>query len=195
MRIAVCGGSFDPFHWGHLDSILGVQERMEWDRVIYVPAFLQPFKSGGSAASGYHRFAMAVLTTRNEDVHVSPMELERGGVSYTVDTLEELHRHHPGATFDWIIGEDNVSGLPKWRNIDRILELARFVVLTRETSEAVAPPSFPEGAIIYAHNRKVPVSATEIRRRLRAGEPIGEFVDPLVARYIHHNGLYREARE
>jgi nicotinate-nucleotide adenylyltransferase len=195
MRIAVCGGSFDPFHRGHIDPVLAVREAMGWDRVIYVPAFRQPFKPGGAAVSGHHRFAMAVLATQGQDdLYVTPMELERGDVSYTFDTLEELHRRQPGSTFDWIIGDDNVSGLPKWRNIERILELARFVVLTRGQSEGMAAP-FREGTIVHAHNETVPVSATEIRRRLRAGEPVAEFVDPLVARYIQHNGLYREARE
>lgn len=213
MRIAICGGTFDPFHRGHLDPILAVRGDMQWDRVIYVPAYRQPFKLDRSTASGYHRFAMAVLATQGrDDLSVSPLELERGEVSYTVDTLEALRRQYAEAVFDWIIGEDNVAELAKWKNIERIFELANFVVLTRtgeggtdggQTGETAGEESGSTecgdctppraGAMIYAHNEAVPVSATEIRRRLRDGESIDGFVDPLVARYIHHNGLYREA--
>ncbi len=156
-----------------------------------------------------HRFTMAVLATeRHDDLFVSTLELDRGEVSYSVDTLEAMSDRYPGATLDWIIGEDGVAGLAKWRNIERIHELANFVVLTRrnveggkQESSAIGSrseepgrrSSSSAGAIIYACNETVAVSSTEIRRRVREGEPIEAFVDPLVARYIHHNGLYREA--
>ncbi len=209
MRIAICGGTFDPFHRGHLDPILAVWGEQRWDRVIYVPAFRQPFKLDRPAASGFHRFAMVVLATQShDDVFVAPIELDRGDVSYSVDTLEAVRRQYPEATLDWIVGDDNVADLAKWHRVDRIFELANFVVLTRADKTADAgrssevrstpeasgrTPSMATGAIIYAHNETVPVSATEIRRRAREGQPIEAFVDPLVARYIHHNGLYREA--
>lgn len=186
---------------------------MRWDRVLYIPAWRQPFKLDQNTASGYHRFAMAVLATEDhEALTVSPMELERGEISYTVDTLETLRREHSEASLDWIIGEDNVPHLAKWKNIQRIFELANFVVLARSATpdgqsaadedghsevavedgqSCSSPPA--SGAVIYAHNEAVPVSATDIRHRLRSGEPIDAFVDPRVARYILHNGLYREA--
>jgi len=185
MRIGICGGTFDPFHRGHLEPILAVRGALGWDRILYVPAAQQPFKPRQESASGYHRFAMAQLATRDhDDVWVTPMELERRGTSYTVDTLEELHRAHD-AEFDWIIGDDNVGDFDKWKDPERLLKLARFVVLTRTGVQS--DPRFT-----YAKNDVVSVSSTEIRRRVRAGEPIGAFVDPLVSRYIHHNGLYKE---
>jgi nicotinate-nucleotide adenylyltransferase len=218
MNIGICGGTFDPFHRGHLDPVLAVREQMRWDRILYIPAYRQPFKAAGGAVSGYHRFAMAVLATReHDDVFVSPMELERGETSYSVDTLEVLRREYPDATLDWIIGDDNVADLGKWKNIDRIFELANFVVLTREIplppgeggakrrvrgqaneeDEGLATCAMPSdrachGNIVYASNDTVPISATEIRRRLREGEPIDGLVDPLVSRYIHHYRLYQE---
>jgi nicotinate-nucleotide adenylyltransferase len=191
MRIGVCGGTFDPFHRGHLDPVLAAREPMRWDRVIYVPAQQQPFKRDQPATSSYHRFAMAQLATRDHDeVWVTPMELERGGISYTVDTLEELHRRYPEAELDWIIGDDNVTDLARWRNLKRLFELARFVVLTRS---GVSLPAAND-RIVYAGNETVPISSTEIRSRVRAGQPIDEFVDPLVSRYIHHYGLYKEGQ-
>jgi len=185
MRIGVCGGTFDPFHRGHLEPVLAARETLGWDRVLYIPAAQQPFKSRRISASGYHRFAMAQLATRDhDDVWVTPMELERGGTSYTVDTLEALHRAIDGE-FDWIIGDDNVADFDRWKDPARLLDLARFVVLTRSGAQ-------PDPRFTYARNDVVAVSSTEIRRRVRAGEPIDAFVDPLVSRYIHHNGLYKE---
>jgi len=213
MRIGICGGTFDPFHRGHLETVLAVCEEMEWDRVLYIPAWRQPFKTDRDSAPGPHRFAMTALAIQDhESLYVSPIELERGGVSYSVDTLEELHRQHPGASFDWIIGDDNLKDLDRWKDPERLFKLARFVVLTRtgvgsgewgvgvETAVGSSPTPHsplptPSGAdIVFAHNPTVPVSSTEIRRRVRAGEPIDAFVDPLVSRYIHHYGLYKEAQ-
>lgn len=191
MNIGICGGTFDPFHRGHLDPILAVRDMMQWSRIIYVPAYKQPFKTDRDHVSGYHRFAMAILATEEfEDMFVSPMELERGAVSYTVDTLEELRRMYPDARLDWIIGDDNLADLGKWKNLDRIFELARFVVLTR--GGATVP--FPGRAIVFARNATVPVSSTEVRRRIRSGEPIDDLVHPRVAHYIQHYSLYREAQ-
>jgi nicotinate-nucleotide adenylyltransferase len=194
MKIAVCGGTFDPFHRGHLDPVLAVRSRMEWDRVIYVPAWRQPFKLDHDSVSGYHRFAMAVLATRDYDtVLVSPIELERGGTSYSVETLEAFHAMYPMAAFDWIIGDDHVTQLGQWKRIERVLQLARFVVLTRSGGETI-PSAVRRDRIVYAENNSVPVSSTEIRSRVRAGESIDGLVDPLVSRYIHHYGLYKEAQ-
>lgn len=191
MRIGICGGTFDPFHCGHLHPVLAARETMEWDRIIYMPAFVQPFKSERAAASPLDRFAMTVLATEeHEDVYVSKRELERGEISYTVDTLEELHAENPEAKLDWIIGDDNLAELHKWRNLDRIFELARFVVLTRGQKQI--PENLKNRPIEFARNATVPVSSTEIRRRVRAGESIDELVDPRVSHYIHHYRLYKE---
>lgn len=200
MKIGLCGGTFDPFHRGHLDPILAVRGAMEWDQVVYIPAFLQPFKQEQATVSAYHRFVMVGMATVDYDgMYASTMELERGAVSYTVDTLEELRRLYPSATLDWIIGDDNLPRLGEWKSLGRIFELANFAVLTRGGAE---PPPFvkprvtdaqqrPEcGAVVFAHNNTVPVSSTEIRRRIRAGESIDALVDPRVARYIHHYALY-----
>lgn len=241
MKIGICGGTFDPFHRGHLEPVLAARETMQWDRIIYMVARRQPFKGEGESASGYHRFAMAVLATESiDDVRISSWELEREGVSYTVDTLEYLRGEFPDATLDWIIGDDNLSRLGEWHNVDRIFGLANFAVLTRgveagssPTSDSggvsdlrppasdlqppasdlrppasglrapVKPATAPEcicapadrppyGAIVYAQNAAVPVSATDIRRRVRAGESIDGLVDPRVSRYIQRNRLYQE---
>ena len=196
MKIGVCGGTFDPFHRGHLDPVLAVRRAMQWDRVIYIPAWRQPFKSDRATASGYHRFAMAVLATQNDStLYVSPIELELGVTSFTIDTLKALHILYPGSTFDWIIGDDNASQLLTWRDAEGLFALARFVVLARggpapakELADRVAA-----GRIVYVQNQAVLISSTEIRKRIRAGETIDTMVDPAVSRYIQHNRLYKEA--
>lgn len=190
MRIAICGGTFDPFHNGHLQPILAVRDRMKWDRVLYMPAWRQPFKTGSQSASPFHRFAMTALAIRDHDfLLVSPLELERGGTSYTVETLDALHALYRHASFDWVIGDDNVAHLLEWKDAARLFELARFVVLTR--GGAAVPPALA-GRLVFAENTTVPVSSTEIRNRVREGKPIDAFVDPLVSRYIHRYGLYEE---
>lgn len=204
MRIGICGGTFDPFHRGHLEPILAVRDVMQWDRIVYMPAFVQPFKQDRKAASGFHRFAMAVLATEQVGgIFVSPLELERGTISYTVETLRALREEERGATIDWIVGDDNLESLHAWREIDAIFELANFAVLSRGGREApaalqhrVCEPQRREkhGAIVFAKNATVPVSSTEIRKRIRERESIDGLVDPRVSRYIDHYGLYRKGQ-
>ena len=204
MRIGICGGTFDPPHRGHLEPVLAARGVMQWDRVLYVPAYRQPFKVDRISASGYHRFAMTVLATEQRDeLFVTPRELERGDVSYTVDTLDQLRAEYRDATLDWIIGDDNLPQLDAWKSLSRIFELANFAVLSRAGDAAsLVPAAHRErittaasrgrcGSIVFANNETVPISSTEVRRRVRAGESIDAFVDPRVRRYIEHNRLYQ----
>ena len=201
-RIALCGGTFDPFHLGHLQAPLSVREQFGWSRIVFIPAWQQPFKRGVKSTSPYHRFAMAVLSTNDDDLLcVSDIELERQNVSYTVDTLEALRRENPEATLDWIIGEDNVELLPKWKSFDRLMALANFVVLRRGDASAV-PPELQSmvrpiaqrglaGSICFADNVRFDVSATEVRSRLGRGDSVQELVHPAVMHYIEKNRLYQ----
>jgi nicotinate-nucleotide adenylyltransferase len=213
MKIGICGGTFDPFHRGHLDPVLGARDTMQWERVMYIVAYRQPFKAERATTSGYDRFAMAVLATEPHDaLFVSHMELDRGAISYSVETLEELRAMNPEATLDWIIGDDNLPELKAWRNLDRIFELANFAVLTRGgqailpdaakgraglpdlQARVASPESRPRhGAICFVRNATVPISATDIRKKVRERRSIDGLVDPRVSRYIHRHRLYEEA--
>lgn len=203
MKIGIYGGTFDPFHRGHLETALAARDTMQWDRILFVPAFVQPFKQDRTLASPYHRFAMLAAATLDHDfMFVSTVELERGRVSYTVETLEELRAQHPGDTLDWVIGDDNLEKLHEWKAPDRIFELANFAVLVRSGREVPAylasrvcePQQRPiHGAVSFAGNPVVTVSSTDVRQRVQDGQSIDELVPPPVSRYIQHYGLYRKA--
>jgi nicotinate-nucleotide adenylyltransferase len=200
LRIGLVGGTFDPFHRGHLEPLLAIYDLAGWSRLVYIPAWMQPFKTGRAISSPYDRFAMAVLGTEGDGrLFVSPVELERGGISYTVDTLRELRSRMPEVSFDWVIGDDNLAKLSEWKSLDEIFDLANFVVLSRRKAGVPEPlrPRVAElarrgaaGAISFAPNERVAISATEVRERVRAGEPIAELVEPRVERYIRRHGLY-----
>ena len=199
-RIAIVGGTFEPMHRGHIEPLLDVIDQMEWDRILYVPAAQQPFKQDRQTAAPLHRWAMAALATSSHPrLHLSSIELDRGEMSYSVDTLEALSRQKPGAAFDWVIGDDNLELLMQWRRIDRIFELCNFVVLRR--GDSPVPESLRErvvgvadrgraGHLILLENRRTPVSSTEIRERIQQGKSIAGLVSEEVEEYIRKYGLY-----
>ncbi|HEY0788308.1 MAG TPA: nicotinate (nicotinamide) nucleotide adenylyltransferase, partial [Thermoanaerobaculia bacterium] len=130
--IAILGGTFDPIHRGHTEPLLAVADAMEWERILLLPAATQPFQSGKAITPPHHRWAMAALATSGDSRFLlSDLELQRGEISYTVETLEHLREEYPETALEWIVGDDNLDLLPKWRRIDRIFELANFVVLRR----------------------------------------------------------------
>jgi len=200
-RVAIYGGTFDPIHRGHIEALDAVFDRMEWSGVVLMPARVQPFKVGNRSSSPFDRYAMAVLATHDDPrFEVSKLELERDALSYTVETLEQLKAAKPGRSLEWVIGDDNLAMLPEWKSLDRILELANFVVLARNGSTElpgslagrVTTPEArgPFGAIVFAGNPRIEVSSTDIRRRVAVGEHYEDFVDRRVAEYISRNRLY-----
>lgn len=202
-RIGLLGGTFDPIHRGHLQPLAGAAARLGWERILLILAARQPFKADRHSAAPVHRWAMAAIATAGEEkTFLSDVELERGAISYTVDTLETLSTANPGVALDWVIGDDNLPMLPEWRRIDRIFELANFVVLRRSDGELpdgmkgriVRPgEALPRaGGVIMMDNPEVPVSATAIRQRVRDRQPISDLVEPGVAAYISKYGLYGE---
>lgn len=203
-RVALCGGTFDPFHRAHLEAPVSVAGELGWSEIVYIPAHRQPFKAGKKMSSPFHRHAMAVLGTIDEPrARVSLVELERPKISFTVDTLEQLESEEPETVFDWVIGDDNLEALTEWRSLDRILELANFVVLQRNAgarlpdeleSRRVPVDEKPRnGAIMFVKNQTIPISSTEIRARVARGENIDGLVHPRVEHYILTNRLYIEA--
>lgn len=202
MNLGLFGGTFDPPHRGHLSAAQAVRDRFALDRVDLVPACRPPHKPGRPLSSSYHRFAMTVLAVLGEDrLAASPLELDRGGVSYAIDTLREARRAAPESRIFFVLGTDQFAEIGSWREPGAIVGDFDLIVLERpgtsfeEASRGL--PGFVEeaaraGRIHPAAIDPVDVSSTMIRNQVRAGEPIADRVPPRVEQYIHAHGLYRE---
>ena len=192
MRIGVFGGTFDPPHVGHLLVANDAREALELDRLIFVPAGAQPFKvDTPPVASGQDRLEMVRLAVADDaDYAVDDAEINRKGLSFTVDTLEQLSERNPAARLFLLMGEDVLAGFEKWRSPARIRELATLVAVSRgELAGSVVDPA--TSAVLRVSTRRVDVSSTEIRERRRAGKSIKGFVPESVERFIDVHGLYR----
>jgi nicotinate-nucleotide adenylyltransferase len=191
VRLGVLGGTFDPPHVGHLLAASDASEALALDKLLFVPAKIPPYKSGTVQASPEERLEMLALTIGDDRrFEASRLELERDGLSFTVDTLEELAEQIPGVSLFMLIGEDLATQIASWRDAARIAELATIVVLARATPER---PSSLESALPMTRlsTRRIELSSTEIRERMRAGRSIRGFVTDAVAAFISANGLYR----
>lgn len=207
MRIGVFGGSFDPVHLGHLLAAESCREQAALDRVIFVPAAIPPHKRDRSLASGEDRLAMLRLATGGHDAfQVSGVELDRGGVSFTVDTLESLAATHPGADLRLILGPDALAGLPTWREPARILALAEPLAVERDglddvsalaadrrLADLLGPARLDRLVAGRVRMPAVGIRASAIRERVAAGRSIRHLVPRAVELYIRSHGLYRAA--
>jgi nicotinate-nucleotide adenylyltransferase len=190
MRIGIFGGTFDPPHVGHLLAAGDAAEALALDRIVFVPAAEQPLKRGTIEASAEARLEM-VRRLAGDDARfeVDPVEIERGGLSFMVDTLRafrERWRDDGDLALFLLLGADAVASLPKWREPDVVTALAEVVTLMR----ADGGESSPAG-VRRVTTRRVDVSSTEIRARVRAGKSIHGFVPDAVAEYIVGHRLYR----
>ena len=189
MRLGLLGGSFDPPHIGHLLAAIDAFEGLELDRLVFVPAAVQPLKAGKASASAAQRLEMVrQLVLGDPRFTVDPIETERGGVSFSVDTVAAYSQRNPSAELFFLVGADVVGSFESWREPDRIAALATIVVVDRGDD-----PSKPAGRLPVRHlrTRRIDVSSTEIRERVKAGQSIHGFTTPAVADYIAATGLYR----
>ena len=195
MRLAIFGGSFDPPHVGHLLAASDAFEHLSLNRLIFVPAANQPLKTGRANAPPAHRLAMVrLLVSSDPRFEVSSLEVDRGGLSFTVDTLMHFAMQYPNAERFLLVGADVLGSFGQWREPRRILELAKLVLLERQSD---APPASPaalgKDEALRLPTRRIDVSSTEIRDRVRSGQPVRGFVSDAVAAYIERAGLYRES--
>lgn len=196
-RVGVFGGSFDPVHVGHLIMAGEALERLRLDRVVFVPANRPAHKRRRALAGVRHRLAMLRLATRgNARFQVSAVEVERGGVSFTADTLEAMARAGAGSLW-FILGEDSLAELHTWRDPDRIARAARLVVVPRGDGARRAPRALPAAwrrRVVALHPPRIGISSTEIRRRVRAGKTVRYWVPDPVLSYMARHGLYGSSR-
>ena len=205
MRIGVFGGSFDPVHIGHLLAAECCREQAGLDRVLFVPAAIQPHKQDRQLASGQHRMEMLALATGGNDAFaVSDDELERGGVSYTVDTLQRLKARHPDDDLLLILGPDAFLGLPTWREPQRIIDLAEILAVERESLDDLsgAATRGPLESLLGRERldrviRKrvrlpaIGIRASDLRAAVAAGQSIRYRTPRAVECSIATHGLYR----
>jgi nicotinate-nucleotide adenylyltransferase len=188
--LGILGGTFDPPHNGHLLAAGDAFDSLELDRLIFMPAAIQPLKMGQDTAAAADRLAMVGrLIDGDQRFVVSAMEIDRGGLSYTVDTLSALAAERPGSTLFWLVGADVIQTFGKWREPERIAELATLAVLTR--GEGPLDLGTIPGDPVVVEGRRIDISSTEIRRRVREGKSIRGFVPDSVEAYIASARLYR----
>jgi nicotinate-nucleotide adenylyltransferase len=186
LKIGIYGGTFDPIHYGHL--ILGQEacESLHLVRLLFVPAAASPLKKA-PVANAKSRLAMLRAAIEGEPAFaVDDCELRRAPPSYAIDTVSEIRLREPGAELFWLIGDDNVESLPRWRRFDDLKELVRFVVLDRSGS----PPKHSYPVV----RRKIDISSTEIRNRVASGRSIRYLVPPAVEEIIRRGNFYRESK-
>lgn len=205
MRIGVFGGSFDPVHYGHLLAAESAREQSPLDRVLFVPAAAPPHKPGRRLADGGQRLEMLRLAIGGHDAFaIASLELDRGGTSYTVDTLAALATAYPHDRLVLLLGPDALTGLTTWREPARIAALAEIVPVERagldDLDAAIAASGLADllgadaVAAILARRVRMPtidIRATDLRAAVAAGRSIRYRTPRGVERYIASHGLYR----
>lgn len=189
MKIGVFGGSFDPVHVGHLIVAEAAADALGLDRVLFVPAHIQPFKIGAHQASPDDRVAMLrAAVAGNPRFLLDLREIKRGGPSYTSVTLRELADEHPADELCLMVGADAAKDLPHWHEVEEIPRSATIAVLSR-------PGEVPRERFAGAVDVAVPavdISATLVRERIRTGKSIRYLVPAAVADYIVKHSLYTD---
>ena len=209
MPTAMVGGSFDPTHWGHLHLVHTVVASTSYRRFIFVPVSRNNFKQDADPPiEAEHRLQMLRLSIASYQKRypddppleciIEECEINRGGISYTFDTVRYLYRHYMIAgRLAIVMGNDLLEGLPKWYAYEKLKQLVRFVVIQREAVSSISPGD-TEGEILHLQNIMMEDSSTQIRRacaQLSADEPLPQEIASLmpeeVARYVDEHRLYR----
>jgi nicotinate-nucleotide adenylyltransferase len=201
MRLGLFGGSFDPVHYGHLLLAETCRETLHLDEVWLIPAATPPHKQSQERAAGKHRLQMIELALAgHEQIRASSIEIDRGGVSYTVDTLADVHELQPQATLFLLMGADSLRDLPTWREPEQICSLCYPAVVRRggmpEPDFSVLAPlvSSERLAMIKSAQVEMPaieLSSTDLRERAAAGKSLRFRTPRAVEKYIETHGLYR----
>ncbi|NQT48171.1 MAG: nicotinate-nucleotide adenylyltransferase [Chloroflexi bacterium] len=198
--VAIFGGTFDPIHVGHLIVAEEVRVKLGVEEIVFVPVGQPWLKTDRRISSGKHRLAMIRLAIAdNPHFKVSTLEIDRPGLTYTVDTVDMLRRQMGSeAKLFFLMGGDSLRELPQWKEPKRLIQLCWLVVFSRPDSRLPSMNELEEGVpgvsdnIVIVEVPQIDVSATEVRQQVRQGDPIDELVLPAVKDYILGSGLYRE---
>jgi nicotinate-nucleotide adenylyltransferase len=193
-RLGIMGGTFDPIHHGHLVAASEVASAYTLDEVVFVPTGAPWQKADRDVSPAEDRYLMTVIATAsNPQFSVSRLEVDRSGLTYTVDTLRAL-RDERGSDVEvfFITGADALAQILSWESVDELSKLAHFIGVTRPGHE-LADPGFPEGTVSLVEVPAMAISSTDCRDRVARGAPIWYLVPDGVVQYINKRGLYRSA--
>ncbi|GLY31488.1 nicotinate-nucleotide adenylyltransferase [Kineosporia sp. NBRC 101731] len=191
-RIGVMGGTFDPVHHGHLVAASEVGSRFGLDEVVFVPTG-QPWQkvADHQVSPAEHRYLMTVIATAsNPGFTVSRVDIDRGGATYTTDTLRDLAALYPDADLYFITGADALTQILSWKNPDELFQLAYFIGVTRP-GHRLDGSGLPADRISLLEVPALAISSTDCRDRVAAGQPVWYLVPDGVVQYINKHGLYR----
>ncbi|MDP3071292.1 MAG: nicotinate-nucleotide adenylyltransferase [Opitutaceae bacterium] len=195
MKIGFLGGSFDPVHFGHLMAAQDAYEQHQLDRLILVPAAQAPLKPNDVQSSAEDRMAMLRAAvgwdTRFE---ISDVELRRGGVSYTIDSVRHFRGLYPNDDLFWVIGGDQLPKLHLWKDIGELAKLVEFIFLERPGYPVRARPDLPDLRLHRCDGHLLAINSTELRERSRLGLSLDYFVPHKAIVYIKDHSLYRDPR-
>jgi len=188
-HLGIFGGTFDPVHNGHLMLADAALSELQLDRLYLVPAAQSPFKPEDTPTGNGARLELLQLAFADHDrCEIDPQELQRGGTSYTIDTLREYTARHPNATLTCLIGADHVPTLPQWRDATQLSELAQFAAVLRPGEPPADFPAPFRGQ--WLQGQPVDIAASDIRVRVRSGQDIQHLVPAPVAGAIAKHQLY-----
>ncbi|SDY07883.1 nicotinate-nucleotide adenylyltransferase [Modestobacter sp. DSM 44400] len=193
-RLGVMGGTFDPVHHGHLVAASEVADLFDLDEVVFVPTGQPWQKSERGVSPTEDRYLMTVIATAsNPRFSVSRVDVDRGGPTYTIDTLTDLGAQHPGTELFFITGADALAQIVGWRDNQRLFDMAHFVGVTRPGYQ-LAEADLPAGGVSLVEIPALAISSTDCRDRVRRGSPVWYLVPDGVVQYIEKRGLYRAPR-
>ena len=197
-RFGVMGGTFDPIHHGHLVAASEVQAWFDLDEVIFVPTGQPWQKSDREVSPAEDRYLMTVIATAsNPRFTVSRVDVDRGGPTYTIDTLRDLHQTRPNSEFFFITGADALAQILTWHDAEQVFELAHFVGCTRPGTpiDAATLADLPSDRVTILEVPALAISSTECRARAHKGEPVWYLVPDGVVQYIAKRRLYQPPME
>ncbi len=190
--IGIMGGTFDPIHHGHLVAASEVMDVFSLDKVIFVPTSVQPFKEGRRVTPPEDRYLMTVIATAsNPRFEVSRVDIDRGGTTYTIDTLTDLHQQMPGADLFFITGADALAQITQWRDADKLMSMAHFIGVTRP-GHRLRATGLPHDSVSLLEVPAMAISSTDCRSRVQDGKPVWYLVPDGVVQYINKYSLYRD---